>query len=130
MSAGSVPGALLGGVADPRHLDVAQATVTQPRPNFYNNDKITFEEYSHWANISREQENSFKTEGGWIPGLFKRKVMRDATGPSSSPTEGALEKKSDQPLGNEVADNSFAITDSEWSNARGAMRTASWGQYD
>ncbi|OAG09390.1 uncharacterized protein CC84DRAFT_1255453 [Paraphaeosphaeria sporulosa] len=97
-----------------------------PRPNFYNDAHITFEEYHYWANSTRELENSTPTERGWLSGLLKRKDKKSNEQPSSVPSEGANEKSSEKPP-DAVPDGASAITDAEWNNARGAMRTATWG---
>lgn len=132
-----------GGIATPHHLietdmitkgirasaDGAKATVPpQSRPNFYNDTKITFEEYHYWANQSRELENSIKTKRGWLFGFFGRKNKKSSEELNSIPTQGALEKSSEKPHDAVVPDNASAITESEWNNARGAMRTATWGE--
>jgi hypothetical protein len=136
MATGYASGALLGGVADPRHITETnaiakgvQATVPQSRPNFYKDESITFEEYHYWAKRSRELENSLPTQRGWLSSVFKRKGHSKGNGvPVSIPTDGAHEKGAEMPHDAVVADGASAITDSEWNNARGAMRTATWGE--
>lgn len=131
MATGHVSGAIVGGVADPAHLAETDATA-QPQINTYNDERITFEEYHHWANRSRELEKSTAPSEQGLFGLFKRSDHKQRTEePVSHPTENVNEK--DVVVGpsqdSTAMDSSSAVTDSEWNNARGAMRTATWGMY-
>ncbi|KAF2451894.1 hypothetical protein P171DRAFT_515817 [Karstenula rhodostoma CBS 690.94] len=138
MATGHASGALLGGVADPRHLAETDAIATgihgsvdglqaQSRPNIYNDAKIKFEEYHYWANRSRELENRIESNRGWLSSVFKRKDEKSSEEPVSIPAGDPHEKGSKKPNDATVPDGASAITDYEWINARGATRTATWG---
>lgn len=143
MATGHASGALVGGIADPRHIpetnaigkamhnasDINQATVPQTRASIYNNAKITFEEYHYWANRTRELENSIPTSGGGLSGIFKWKAKRKQSAEAqANPIEAGNEKRVERQQENTLGDSASAIADSEWSNARGATRTATWGE--
>jgi hypothetical protein len=143
MATGHASGALLGGVADPRHIteanaiakvvrgpaDGVQPTVPQSRPKAQNDENITFEEYHYWANRTRELEKGLPTQRGWLSAVFKRKGHdKRSEEPVSIQTDGAHEKPSEMRHDDAVADGGSAITDFEWNNARGATRTATWGE--
>lgn len=143
MATGHASGALMAGVADPRHIpdadaigksnynseDNVEVTAPHSRVDFYNDANIQFEEYHYWANQSREIEKNIKTEGGGIFGLFKKKGSTKRNETLASNTAGGDEKKDlhDRPQEGQLVDTSSTVTDSEWENARGAMRTATWG---
>lgn len=130
MATGHISGALVGGIADPTHIAESNA-ITQQRASNYSNASITFEEYHYWANRSREMEKKIvPSSGQGLLGLFSRSGRKKRhEKPVSHPPEVGDEKDvvvnpSQDPT---IMDSSSTVTDSEWNNARGAMRTATWG---
>jgi hypothetical protein len=130
MATGHISGALVGGIADPTHI-VESDAIAQQRASNYSDASVTFEEYHYWANRSREIEKKIAPSSGQgLLGLFSRSDRKKRhEQPVSHPPEVRDEKDvivnpSQDPT---VMDGSSAVTDSEWNNARGAMRTATWG---
>lgn len=153
--AGILSAANLGGVADPRlgneadalgttkeHRGSISADVSPPDAHGHNNiyldDSITFEDYHYWAKRSREVEKHIRTDNAGLQQignlLIGRKVkdsppvFDNSNSDKGSGDNVSNEKKNDYgtPANNGAVDN-YGISETEWEQAQRATRTATWG---
>ena len=110
---------------------LSQGTEHHPRLDFYNDTNIQFEEYQYWASLTREAEKATQPEEHGLFGLFKRKSNETHGEEPATVFAGDNEKDvvANTTNNSQNAYDTLAVTDSEWHNARGAMRTATWGGY-
>lgn len=100
---------------------------------------VTFEEYMHYAKITREQEEAdYRSPTTPKTGLLQQVLGRGPAPPASpdalAGTPGA-DAKEKQSVGSSPEDTPrrrsrlgrASISNDEWLNASRAMRTASWG---
>lgn len=141
--------AAMGAVADPREGRLSVALATGDTVNYANRQlttihdpKVSFEEYLHYAKISRQEEtrlygqgSDFQEGNSSVGGFMKGKVLRrPAAAPPMTITEAAVTGKNET-LAEKVAMDSdgnpspdhWEVTDAEWLNASRAARTATWG---
>ena len=143
----------MGLAADPREgrRSVSEATGSYSNRvlKTLHDSSVTFEEYFHYAKLSRDEEkrlygpgSNFQQGVGPVKGFFMKKVRRKDVGTREDPTrrlsiqEAAFSGKesafgkdvnvSDEGSGREGQDR-WEITDQEWINASRAARTATWG---
>lgn len=109
---------------------ISQAIEPWPQVDFYNNTSIQFEEYHYWADLTREAEKSTRPQEQGLFGLFKRKSHEPREEPAATLAgDSKKEVVTDTTDHSQNIADTLAISDSEWNNARGAMRTATWGKY-
>lgn len=110
-------------------------------------DTVTFQEYSYWAEIEREEEREAERkfrelEGPWtfkkmIMNRFSKGVHHDTKKREDEQRriDGAVvslektsstEKGGDQVVQSELPSD-LTVTEEEWKTAARALRTASWG---
>ena len=154
--AGLISAANMGGVADPRLGDEADAIGTSKEhpevdvhhgieppvlhgaSSVYLDASITFENYHYWANRSREFEKHIRTDnvgfakyGKMLMG--KKKKEEEAPAPPTELTEKAAgDEKTPTDLSNQLrnadgATDNWGVTETEWETAQRAARTATWG---
>lgn len=145
--------AAMGAVADPREGAKSVALATGGTVNYANRQlttihdpRVTFEEYLHYAKISRQEEarlygkgSDFQESSGSVGGFIKGKILRrpvtmHATQPRLSISEAAvsgknetLDEKAAMDGDGSPARERWEVTDAEWLNASRAARTATWG---
>ncbi|KAF1957239.1 hypothetical protein CC80DRAFT_40790 [Byssothecium circinans] len=95
----------------------------------FNDPSIEFENYHYWAKQSRALEKTLPTEGKGLSALFpfldRNKSSNDR---GHEPTVNGNDDKSNENSNALTVDQSgYDVTESEWSDARGAVRTATWG---
>ncbi|EXJ73654.1 uncharacterized protein A1O5_03416 [Cladophialophora psammophila CBS 110553] len=110
---------------------------------------VTFEEYIHYANRTREEEKTQQNiaDGGIIQQVFRRKssvttqgvpvdngvattaAEKDAPEKSAAPGENGhgSQESAPQSRRRSLLSRHSVITEEEWRNASRALRTASWG---
>ena len=146
--------AAMGAVADPREGQQSVALATGDTINYANrqlttihDSNVSFEEYLHYAKISRQEEtrlhgkgSDFEQTSGSVGGFIKGKILRrpvaerKSSQPRLSISEAAVTGKKER-LGEKEAMDADAslsqgrweVTDAEWVNASRAARTATWG---
>ncbi|OAG34630.1 hypothetical protein AYO21_11226 [Fonsecaea monophora] len=108
---------------------------------------VTFEEYVHYANRTREEEKVQQhiTDGGIMQQVFRRKSSVTAEGvPVNNGGDTTAEKENTEksvlpgtdshdsqeptrPRRRSILSRHSLVTEEEWRNASRALRTASWG---
>ena len=152
MASGYGGAAGLGGVADPRLGDEADAigkgrngstaegihdsVVRDTRRGSinYNDSTVSFEEYHYWAQRSREYERTIDVSNTGLQGTMKvllgkgqhadHPVQDIGVGSGSDTDAKVSEKHGDGAVG----ESRYGITESEWDNAQRSVRTATWGE--
>jgi Transmembrane amino acid transporter protein len=148
--AGSIPLGGLGLVTDPREgrRSVSEATGSYPLHILkkLHDPDVPFEEYLHFAKISREDENrlygpgsAYREASGPIANFVKTRIVRRESITRQEPRRLSLveafatgkdgfsgKEKAISPERASTPDN-FEITDEEWITASRAARTATWG---
>ena len=93
---------------------------------------VTFEEYLHYAAITRADE---ARDGGnhvmsILPGKYGRKRQTAAEEPVGAiSSKGAFDEKTENPQVGIAASRApeYSVSDAEWMQASRAARTATWG---
>ena len=128
----NAPGILALDGGDPREpsaqaLGEAQTTVTHHDPRKLHDSSVTFEEYLHYAKISRADTRYEDPEHSYR--FWQR---RKTSSPIAAPDPAVIsEKTSDEKAmstgSREAAPQYMTITDDEYVTASRAIRTATWG---
>lgn len=141
ISAGLMPDSRSIELADEKrgHLDVEAPEVSGAGPNVYYRENwglasrvdpsVTFEEYSHWAQVERErerQENALYVQKRGPASLMSLLKDRFSKGVHH---EARKEAAAAEKNGGVVSDSSSgaAVSDEEWRVAARALRTSGWG---
>jgi hypothetical protein len=147
MATGIVPGALIGGVADPHRINETTAignglrgsidithTAARHENIMYNDSSILFEAYHYWAHRSRAVEKSIEVKSMGFTNIFQRIVDRGKG--SREPTEdipdvhdGEKKISNEQQSDVVTSEDGYGIIESELDNAQRAVRTATWGTH-
>ncbi|KAK3671610.1 hypothetical protein LTR78_008533 [Recurvomyces mirabilis] len=147
MATGYGSAALMGGAADPRlgdeadaigkgrqgsvAADVVNGTVVARRGSMiYADNSITFEDYHYWANRSREYEQTIETKGAGLSGALK--IFAGSGKHADQPVQnmemtGSDSDRNDEKHSGAAPERGYGISESEWDNAQRAVRTATWG---
>lgn len=146
----------MGMVTDPRagrrSVDAATGAYSNRAITSLHDSNVTFEEYLHYAKISRAEEtrlygpgSDFNNGPGALKSFYMNKIQRKGSVAREDPakrlsiseavlggkdgTLGMDREKSDGSIPEVAATNGdrWEITDQEWVNASRAARTATWG---
>lgn len=150
--AGILSAANVGGIADPRFGDEADAIGTtkehrgsisqQVAPpdlhghrSIYLDTSIKFEDYHYWANRSREVERHIKVGNLGLAGVANlllgkknkpEEITQASTSGEDSPVGDEKQPVDEKGIRNTKTDK-WGITETEWEQAQRATRTATWG---
>lgn len=107
--------------------DIQKGTFTIEAMQYHNDTSVLFEEYLHYASITRAEEHAYegnlvKRKEPWsLGGLIKNRFSK---GHVHQETSAAV----DADGGVTTTHNNYTtVTDREWRQASRACRTASWG---
>jgi hypothetical protein len=133
-------GQLAGDGGDPRlSSERVEQSYVRPQHRKPHDSTVTFEEYHHYANLSRAEEDALSKKDIGDTTFFSLILPSKSNKPdvihTSSPSangekaengEEKIPANGDSNVHNLDASARFHVTDDEWTNASRAMRTASW----